>query len=492
MARLLGVALASCLLLPVGVFIDLAVSNPGVEQVSSLHGYAVRIVGDVNGDGRADVVVGQYSWDQPGPVFEVGRAYLYLGKVGGIDTTPAWTSLGDDVGGGNFGVSVAGGDVNGDGRSDVVVGATSKAFLYNGTSSGLTVGATWTSVGDGVEDSLFGYTVAIGDINGDGFGDVIVGAPGQSEGKIFVYFGSAGGPAAVASQSFIGEQVGSRFGDALAIINANGDAFSDLLVGAPAFDTANADAGKAYLYLGSAAGLEAAPIWTSNGDDVAGANFGWAVANVFDVNGDSFQDAAVGAPGQDNLRGRVFVFPGGAGGLGIAPIYTRNGDALDHFFGAAISTAGDVDADGRPDLLVGAPRYKTSRNEAGRVYLFLNSSTGLDTASSWETSGDDSDQATFGYSLHGGLNVDGVNGPDFVVGAPGQDSNRGRMFLYLSSTGIPPLTILPEPDEDDEDRRCSAGGVRSSGTRPPPGLTALLLLVLLRLLVWRFRIAGAR
>lgn len=488
----MGAALASCLFLPAGVFVDLAHSNQGEEQPNSLHGYAVRIVGDVNGDGRADVVVGQYSWDQPGPVFEVGRAYLHLGRVGGIDATPAWTSFGDNVGSGNFGVSIAGGDVNGDGLSDVVIGAIGKVFLYNGTSSGLTVGATWTSVGEGGANSLFGLTVAIGDINGDGFGDVIVGAPRQNEGKVFVFFGSAAGPAVAASQTFLGEQFNSRFGDALAIVNANGDAFADLLVGAPAFDTAKADAGKAYLYLGSAAGLAAVPIWTSSGDDMQGANFGWAVANAFDINGDSFQDAAVGAPGQDNLRGRVFVFPGGAGGLGGAPIYTRNGDGLDHFFGAAISTAGDVDADGRPDLLVSAPRYKTSRNEAGRVYLFLNSPTGLGAASAWETSGDDSDHATFGYSMHGGLNVDGVNGPDFVVGAPAQNSNRGRMFLYLSSTGIPPLSIFPEPEEDDKDRRCSAGGVRPFAARPPMGLGLLLLAVVVRLLVWRFRTTGAR
>ena len=133
--------------------------------------------GDVNGDGYADVVVGAYGYSS-----DTGRAYVYLGGASGLATTAATTLTGEATGN-DFGDSVAtAGDVNGDGYADVVVGAygyssgTGRAYVYLGGASGLATTAATTWTGEAT-DNYFGYSVATaGDVNGDGYADVVVGA----------------------------------------------------------------------------------------------------------------------------------------------------------------------------------------------------------------------------------------------------------------------------------------------------------------------------
>src|SRR5262249_6340999 len=157
--------------------------------------------GDVNGDGFEDVIVGAsyYSNDQ---TIE-GRAYLYLGSATGLAANPAWTPESDQANA-QFGRSVAtAGDVNGDGYSDVIVGVYQdsnaqlfevRPFLYLGPASGLCSTADWTAESD-QEGAQFGFSVATaGDVNGDGYSDVVVGAPkytnGQSTGRAYLFLGS--------------------------------------------------------------------------------------------------------------------------------------------------------------------------------------------------------------------------------------------------------------------------------------------------------------
>ncbi len=152
------------------------------------------------GNGYSDVIVGALKYDN-GQTDE-GRAYVYLGKAGGLNTSPTWIVEGDQTGA-QFGISVASaGDVNGDGYSDVIVGAPNydngqtdegRAYVYLGKAGGLDTSPAWTAEGNQA-GAAFGCSVTgAGDVNGDGFGDVIVGAlyydNGQTdEGRVYPNF----------------------------------------------------------------------------------------------------------------------------------------------------------------------------------------------------------------------------------------------------------------------------------------------------------------
>src|SRR6185503_12648564 len=154
----------------------------GVTQEDTL-GNSVASAGDVNGDGYGDVIVGMENYDNS--QVNEGRALVYLGGTVGPTTTAAWSAESNE-GSSHFGRSVASaGDVNGDGYGDVIVGApdhgtplhnAGAAYVYLGSATGLALDPAWMVKGDRPE-ARFGYSVAsAGDVNGDGYGDIIVGA----------------------------------------------------------------------------------------------------------------------------------------------------------------------------------------------------------------------------------------------------------------------------------------------------------------------------
>ncbi|MGQ0506990.1 MAG: integrin alpha, partial [Myxococcaceae bacterium] len=155
------------------------------DQAGASFGFQVSGVGDVNGDGYGDVVVGASSWD--GAAMHEGRAYLFLGSAAGLSTLPAWTADPTDEISAGFGVSATGaGDVNGDGYADVLVGAAGasgsslkegRAYLYLGSAAGLGLAPAWIAEPTNQTGAFFGGTLAsAGDVNGDGYADVAVGA----------------------------------------------------------------------------------------------------------------------------------------------------------------------------------------------------------------------------------------------------------------------------------------------------------------------------
>jgi hypothetical protein len=454
------------------------------DQAHARFGWAVATAGDVNGDGYNDVIVGAIRYDN-GETDE-GRAYVYHGSAVGLSASANWTAEGDQ-GGAYFGNSVAtAGDVNGDGYSDVIVGASSydngqsregRAYVYHGSAAGLSASANWTAESDQV-NAYFGESVATaGDVDGDGYSDVIVGAMGYDngqggEGRAYVYHGSAAGLSRAADWTAESDQA-SYFGSSVATAgDVNGDGFSDVIVGTYLYDNGQTDEGRAYVYHGSAAGLSSAASWTAEGNQDY-ASFGYSVSTAGDVNGDGFSDVVVGAyhyrNGEPN-EGRAYVYHGSAAGLSAAANWTAESNQTDAFFGYSVSTAGDVNGDGYSDVIVGAPSYSNGQTFEGRAYVYHGSAAGLSAAAGW-TAESDQAFAQFGISVATAGDVNGDGYSDVIVGADLYDNGQtdeGRAYVYHgSAAGLSHASIwTAEGEQASAHFGCSvatAGDVNGDG-----------------------------
>ncbi|MCD4812853.1 integrin alpha, partial [bacterium] len=437
------------------IVIDPLMTNPGwtaeSDQANAYFGYSVASAGDVNGDGYSDVIVGAYYYDH-GETDE-GRAYVYHGSSSGLAGTAAWTAESDQTGA-EFGRSVASaGDVNGDGYSDVIVGVyrydngesnEGRAYVYHGSSSGLNATANWIAESDQV-DAGFGRSVASsGDVNGDGYSDVIVGAHfynngEQDEGRAYVYHGSSSGLENTAAWTDESDQTYAYFGYSVASAgDVNGDGYSDVIVGAYGYDNGASNEGRAYVYHGSSSGLADASAWTAESDQT-GAEFGRSVASAGDVNGDGYSDVIVGAHAYDNGatdEGRVFVYHGSSSGMAGTANWTAESDQTGAEFGRSVASAGDVNGDGYSDVIVGAHYYDNGETDEGCAYVYHGSSAGLANTAAWTAESDQVD-TWFGYSVASAGDVNGDGYSDVIVGAPFYDNgetNEGRVFVYHGST----------------------------------------------------------
>jgi hypothetical protein len=414
------------------------------NQTSSWYGSSVAGAGDLNRDGYDDLVVGARNYDN-GQSNE-GAAFVYLGSASGPSTSVDWI-LESDVGSSYFGSSVAGaGDINGDGYSDLLVSAFNyngegAAFVYTGSASGVSSTPAWISPSNPLN---FGASAAgAGDINGDGYSDIVVGVYGYSNGESFegavsVYTGSAAGLSSTPVWSIESNQTMAYLGFSVAGAgDTNGDGYSDILVGAYQYDNLELNEGGFFLYLGSSAGLQ------SNASQVEYANtpgawLGYSVAGAGDVNGDGFDDILAGAP-YYALYGAAFLYTGAASTLASTPSYTVEINELGAHHGFSVAGAGDVNGDGFNDLIVGAVNAQNGQNNEGRAYVYLGTPEGLDTTATWSYE-PNLGHAYFGYSVDGAgdVNVDGY--ADIIVGEPygeNGEGNEGRAYVFLgSSSGI--------------------------------------------------------
>jgi hypothetical protein len=248
-------------------------------------------------------------------------------------------------------------DLEGDGLADALVGApgSSTAYVHPGSAGGFT-SAPVTLTGS----ALFGQALApAGDVDGDGYGDLLVGAPG--DGTARVYLGGAGG---VRTPGLLLSGRGSQFGYAVAAAgDVNGDGYGDVVVGA--YDVSNA--GRIDVYLGSPTGPRATPITRTNGGGPRSL-FGISVAGACDVNGDGFSDVIVGA----SQANTVSVFGGNETGIASSPLVLRAPSGVSGF-GISVACAGDVNGDGFSDVVVSA-------SSSNAVYLYRGSPGGLSTS----------------------------------------------------------------------------------------------------------------
>ncbi|NQU47691.1 MAG: FG-GAP repeat protein [Planctomycetes bacterium] len=339
--------------------------------VSDYLGTSVSGAGDVDGDGVDDIVIGAPYTEYAG-VINAGSVYVYSGASGLL--LHQWNGTG---GWEDFGASVSGaGDVDGDGNADVIVGAwaadpgglgqAGSAFVFSGASGLMLHHWDGLAVAD-----YFGKSVSgAGDVNGDGFDDLIIGAryadPGglSEAGSVYVYSGASG----LLLHQWDGGAAGDYLGWSVAGAgDVNGDGFDDLIVSAYRASPGGVSfAGSVYVY----SGLSGFLLHQWDGDTSA-AWFGDSVSSAGDVNGDGFSDVIVGSsnsdPGGLNNSGSAHVYSGIDGYL----LHQWDGEFAGDHLGGSVSGAGDVNGDGYSDLIVGAPWASPGGlAEAGSVFVY--------------------------------------------------------------------------------------------------------------------------
>jgi len=438
-------------------------------------GTSVSSAGDVNGDGYSDIIVGSSGWAN-GQAGE-GRVQLHYGSSLGPSVAISWSYETDQIGAVlGFGNSVAtAGDVNGDGYSDIIVGAPyfdngetneGRVFVFHGSATGLSATPDWIAESNQA-NALFGYAVnCAGDVNGDGYSDVVIGAyqfdGGEFyEGRVFVYHGSATGLSAVANWTAESNQVNAIFGFSVASAgDVNGDGYSDVIVGAPRFDNGQTNEGRAFVYHGSAVGLSATANWTTESNQ-ANSQSGFSVSSAGDRNNDGYSDVVVGIPYYASILandGRAVVHNGSATGLGVTAAETFDSAIAQAYFGKSVACAGDVNGDGASDLIIGSPERNASSATGGGA-LFVLSSDGPTVIQGGQAS------AGFGTSVSsaGDVNGDGIS--DVVVGMPLWDNgqtNEGQARVYFGAprhlTPAGPQVISTGAVSADYGRSVAAAG----------------------------------
>jgi hypothetical protein len=463
-------------------------------------------------DGRGAIIIGAPLADPQG-LEEAGSNYLFSARSSpgdfaltaatfGVEGVEADEEIGFAIGGG--------GDVNGDGTGDLIVGGfrsdagglfdagIALVFFGDASRSGFDPSneADLVIMGQDPEDHL-GWAVDIsGDFNGDGIEDIVVGAPlGETSllapGEVFVFLGGthlvsgATLNPALANVYFRGEEAGAGCGQALGVGDVNGDGRADLAIGAPGEDwSGRFNAGGVFVFLGRT-DWGPADLYRIENDYNLGIMggfafdaFGTSVAIVGDMNGDGFDEILVGAPfgteGGQTYRGRANLFAGRTISSRITldsrsqSSSTWIGDSGGDLVGAAVGSARDYNSDGRPDLVVGAPGDDPQgRDGAGSAFVF-HGQTGVLPPSGTITSfanrqfigaaaGDELGAAVGGVA---DFNLDGST--DLVLGAPGVDvgsaSSAGRVYLFsgIATLGVaePPAVMvvreaLPNPTRNE-------------------------------------------
>jgi hypothetical protein len=408
-------------------------------------GYAVCIVPDVQGDGSPDILVGAPDWTSPGGA-AYGRAHLYRGGAV-LDTLSDLTFQGQSDGD-EFGYAVCGGtDLNADGAADVVVGApagdyggqySGRAYVYWG---GAGLDATADLTLDGPSAYLqMAYSLATGpSVNGDAYPDLVAGAPASvawpaAPGYAYVFHG---GPSMdnVPDLTLTGEAAGDLFGVSVSAgRDVTGDGAPDVIVGASLNDATATNAGRAYVYRGGAS-MDAVPDFVLSGQ-AAQDRFGRSVALVEDVSGDGWADVVVGASRYNNGStadvGRAYVYFGGPSLDTVADLIIT-GSQAGELLGTSVAGVGDATGDGDADLLVSAPGSDIAGADAGRLYLYAGGSS-LDAVPeliAWGT-----EPGWFlGATTSGGHDISSDGIPDMAVGAPfGGGVGNGWIALLAGGT----------------------------------------------------------
>ena len=429
----------------------------GAEQDDA--GRAVASRADLNGDGRPDVIVGAPGSGLGGS--DSGAVYvIYSGHEGTFDLTKADATLVGEAADSDAGSSVAaGGDVNGDGKDDLLIGSrhydgarsnAGRAYLFHGPVSGTLNLSSATAIFDGTADGQqVGYAVAsAGNVNDDAYGDVLVSAIGANDftGTVYLFHGPVAGPMGVHTADAIieGEQASGQLGTDLASAgDIDGDGTDDIVLGAHGVDDGdNAAAGATYVFFGPVSGTVNASaadavLVGAAGNDLSGNQ----VAAGDDVDGDGSPDLWIGAYFSGAAHnGRVYGWLGTPKGrltLADAQI-TLQGERADDVAGFGLDSVGDVDGNGYADVLVGAYGRDAGLVRNGAAYLVYGPVEGvvdLDQADV-RFEGENTADAS-GWSVAAVGDVDGDKLSDLLIGAPANvegGSSAGAAYLIYASS----------------------------------------------------------
>ena len=289
---------------------------------------------------------------------------------------------------------------------------------------GAALAADDTALSTPVSDVWFGYAVGGGgDLDGDGFSDAAVGAPGTESAYVFLYYGSPATLANPADRSLVSPLGATDYGTSVALLeDLNGDGFDELAVGE------RSCAGGIWLYLGAEGGVSDTPDLFLSGPACDSA-VGDEVAGAGDLDGDGFADMSVGSDEADEDSGRVFLLYGGPGGVADEPDRTLYAPVVGGLFGGALAGGGDINGDGADDLLVGARRA----GGAGEAYLYLGGAEGPGGEPDAVLRGD-GDEAFFGSGLAIPGDTDGDGLDDVLVGAYRGAENAGAAVLVAGAS----------------------------------------------------------
>ena len=409
------------------------------ENEHDRSGYSVSYAGDVNGDGIDDLIIGAPYADPNGK--GSGSSYVVFGKKDKVDFINLYdinfVSGGFAIHGENgepeidghtsgpgdysgYPVSSAG-DVNGDGFSDLIISAvgannyTGSTYVVFGKTSEKSVQLSNIAAGDGgfvingvAEEDYSGSSVSsAGDFNGDGFDDLLIGAPnadsnGNNSGSTYVVFGKekiidpielSDITESKAGFVIIGEAENDYSGQSIySAGDVNGDGFDDLLIGAPNADSNGNNSGSTYVVFGkdvNSSPVQLSDIASGKGGFVIEGEAqndysGYSVSAAGDVNGDGLDDLIIGAPFDRNYSGSTYVVFGKKGNTDKVKLsdiadkkgggFLIKGESAEDESGYSVSSAGDINRDGFADLIIGA-QYANRMEEGlgadskGKVYV---------------------------------------------------------------------------------------------------------------------------